>query len=92
MMMTINSARLEARISKDLHTLIKHAAQLEGRSLTDFIITAVQSAAQKTITDTQVLQLSINDQVRFAEALFLPPAHNSAMEKALEQHHHLLEK
>ena len=38
-----NTARLEARISTDLHLLIKRAAEVQGRSITDFVIVAVQS-------------------------------------------------
>ena len=35
-------ARLEARISNDLHALLKRAAELQGRTMTDFIVSAVQ--------------------------------------------------
>ena len=39
------SARLEARISHDLHVLVKRAAEMQGRTVTDFVIHALQSAA-----------------------------------------------
>ena len=45
----INTARLEARISTDLHAMLKRAAELQGRTMTDFVVTAVQDAAQRAI-------------------------------------------
>jgi uncharacterized protein (DUF1778 family) len=43
----IKTARLEARITPDLQALLKRAAELEGRSVTDFVITAAQEAARR---------------------------------------------
>ena len=41
------TARLEARISTDLHAMLKRAAELQGRTMTDFVVAAVQDAAQR---------------------------------------------
>ena len=43
------TARLEARISTDLHAMLKRAAELQGRTMTDFVVAAVQDAAQRAI-------------------------------------------
>lgn len=43
------TARLEARISFELHATLKRTAELQGRTMTDFVIAAVQEAAQKAI-------------------------------------------
>ena len=43
------SARLEARISNDLHSILKRAAELQGRTMPDFVVSAVQDAAQRAI-------------------------------------------
>lgn len=43
------TARLEARISFELHATLKRAAELQGRTMTDFVIAAIQEAAQKAI-------------------------------------------
>lgn len=37
------TARLEARISTDLHLMLKRAAELQGRTMTDFVVSAVQA-------------------------------------------------
>ncbi|WP_413721939.1 DUF1778 domain-containing protein [Sodalis sp. RH23] len=63
------TARLEARIPLALHALIKHAADLQGITMTDFIITATHDAAKQAIEEAAVLQLAMEDQLRFAETL-----------------------
>ena len=42
-------SRLEARISADLHAMLKRAADMQGRTMTDFVVAAVQQAAQQAI-------------------------------------------
>jgi uncharacterized protein (DUF1778 family) len=44
-----STSRLEARISSDLHSSLKRAAQIQGRTMTDFVIAAVQEVAQKRL-------------------------------------------
>ncbi len=68
-----STARLEARISKELHATLKRAAELQNRTVTDFVITAVQEAVQNTIEQTEVLRLSLADQERFAQAATITP-------------------
>ncbi|HEY0207946.1 DUF1778 domain-containing protein [Acerihabitans sp.] len=63
------TARLEARIPLELHALIRHAADLQGITITDFIITATHGAAKRAIEEAAVLQLAVEDQLRFAETL-----------------------
>lgn len=46
MPVVITTARLEARISTDLHSMLKRAAEIQGRTMTDFVVSAVQDAAQ----------------------------------------------
>lgn len=86
-----NSARLEARISADLHSLLKRAAELEGRTMTDFVVAAVQSAAQRAVEQAEVIRLSLADQERFAQALLAPPAANPALKKAFARKRKLLQ-
>jgi uncharacterized protein (DUF1778 family) len=69
----VSTARLEARISTDLHAMLKRAAELQGRTMTDFVVSAVQDAAQRAIEQAEVLRLSLADQECFAQALPSPP-------------------
>ena len=83
---TTATARLEARISPELHALLKRAAALQDRTLTDFVIAAVQDAAQQAIEQAEVLRLSAADQERFAQALLAPPPAAPALERAFARH------
>ena len=87
---TTSTARLEARISKELHDTLKRAAALQNRTVTDFVITAVQEAAENVIENTQVLRLSLADQKRFAQALLSPPKATRALERAFARHRELV--
>jgi uncharacterized protein (DUF1778 family) len=66
------TARLEARLPAEIHAMLKRAAEIEGRSLTDFVVSAAQEAARRTLSETHVIRLSMEDQIRFAEALLNP--------------------
>ena len=87
---TISTARLEARISKELHATLKRAAALQNRTVTDFVITAVREAAQNAIEQTEVLRLSLADQEHFAQALLSPPKATSALKRAFAGHRKLV--
>jgi uncharacterized protein (DUF1778 family) len=90
MAQTTSSARLEARISTDLHALLKRAAEIQGRSMTDFVVNAVQAAAQSTIEHAEVIRLSLADQECFAQALLEPPKPNAALKRAFARRNKLL--
>lgn len=79
------TARLEARISTDLQTMLKRAAELQGRTVTDFVVSTVQEAARKTIQQAEVLSLSVADQECFAKALLSPPKPNAALKRAFKR-------
>lgn len=83
-------ARLEARLPAELHALLKRAAEIEGRSLTDFVVSAAQEAARKTIEETSMIKLSAEDQRLFADALIDPAPLTPAMERAISNHRRLI--
>lgn len=78
-------ARLEARLPVDVHALLKRAAEMEGRTLTDFVVTAARNAALQTIADTEMVRLSLDDQHRLAKAILDPPLPTDALRRALER-------
>ena len=75
-------ARLEARISTDLHALLKRAADMQGRTMTDFVVASVQQAAQQAIENAEVIRLSLADQTAFANAVLAPPKPTPALKRA----------
>jgi uncharacterized protein (DUF1778 family) len=83
------SARLEARIAPEALAIVRHAAELEGRSLSDFVVAAVQDAAQRRIEEAHIIRLAMDDQRRFAEMLLDPPPLAPAMERARAIHQRL---
>ena len=87
----ISTARLEARISTHLHSMLKRAAELQGRTMTDFVVSAVQDAAQRAIEEAEVIRLSLADQECFAQALLSPPPTRApALERAFARRSKLL--
>ncbi|WP_240097676.1 DUF1778 domain-containing protein [Thermomonas flagellata] len=84
------TARLEARISADLHAQLKRAAELQGRTMTDFVVSAVQEAAQRAIEQAAAIRLSVADQECFAQALLSPPTAAPALKRAFTRRRKLL--
>jgi uncharacterized protein (DUF1778 family) len=78
--------RVEARLTPDALAVIRLAAQIQGRSISDFMVVAAQEAARKTIEEDRIIRLSIEDQQRFAEVLLDPPELSPAMKRAKEAH------
>jgi len=86
------TARVEARIAPDSLDMIRRAAEIQGRSISDFMVAAAQEAAQKTIEEVEVLRLSRQAQEQFAALLLNPPSPSPALQRAFERHRELIEK
>jgi len=84
------TARIEARIAPDALLIVRRAAELQGRSISDFLVAAAQEVAHRTIDEAQVIRLSVEDQERFVELLLRPPAHAPAMKRAKKAHARLI--
>ncbi|CDZ27844.1 DUF1778 domain-containing protein [Neorhizobium galegae] len=89
---TTRTARLEARIAPEGLAIVKRAAELEGRTLSDFIVSAAQEAARRTIEENQVIRLSVEDQTRFVDMLLNPPEPAAALNRAKAAHDALILK
>jgi len=86
----ISTARLEARISTELHATLKRAAEIQGRTMTDFVVSAVQDAAQRAIEQSGVIRLSLADQECFASVMLSPPKPTAALKRAFARRNKLL--
>ena len=84
------SARLEARITPDLQALLKRAAALEGRSVSDFVVTAAREAAEQRVEQAQVMRLSLEDQRAFVEAILDPPEPSASLRRAFRRRRALI--
>jgi len=74
--------RLEARISVEKKAVLKNAAELSGRTLTDFVINSAYEAAVRVIQEYQQLHLSAVDRDVFIQAFLNPPPASDTLLKA----------
>lgn len=51
-------ARFEARMSPELHMTVKRAAEIQGRTVTDFVVHTLQIAATQAIEEADLVRLS----------------------------------
>jgi uncharacterized protein (DUF1778 family) len=84
------SARVEARITPEALTTIKQAAELQGRSVSEFMVSAAQDAANRTIAEMTIIRLSAEGQRAFAEALVKPAKPTPGLKRAFEAHRRLI--
>ena len=81
--------RLEARLPVETKAIIQHAADLSGRSLSDFVVSSALAAAEETIRNHEVIVLSARDSIALAEALLNPREPNQALRSAFRLHREL---
>jgi len=82
----VRGERLEARITADQKALIQRAAELEGRSVTDYVIGSVQDAARRTVEAHEVIVLSAADSRAFVDALLDPPPVNARLKDSVRRY------
>ena len=73
---TSRGARLEARLSPVQKGLFQRAADLSGRTLSEFVIKSAEDAAERLVRQHTVIRLSPEDQMAFVKALLddAPPS------------------
>jgi len=83
------TSRLEARLPEDVHALLKRAAEIEGRTLTDFVVSAARDAAYRTIEQHGIIRVSVEDQRQIADAIMNPPRPRVALKRAFQRRREL---
>lgn len=78
--------RLEARVTAEQKALIERAAALQGRTVTDFVLTSVQDAAQRAIESHRQLELPVRDSEAFVEALLNPKPVNERLRDTVRRY------
>jgi uncharacterized protein (DUF1778 family) len=84
------TGRIEARIAPEALAVVRRAAEIEGRSISDFVVAAAQAAAQKAVADVEVIRLSRAAQEQFVAMLLNPPPPAAALRRALKRHRALI--
>jgi uncharacterized protein (DUF1778 family) len=72
-----HASRLEVRLPSEVLERFKRAAQVQGRSLTDFVVAAADEAACR------------EDRMLIAEAIINPPKPTPALRKAARRYREL---
>ena len=80
------SERLEARISREQKYLFLRAAEVQGRSLTDFVVASVQEAAIETVRIHDSMRLSERDRQTFVSTLLASPAPGKTLTQAAKRY------
>jgi uncharacterized protein (DUF1778 family) len=78
--------RLEARLTSRQKALLRRAAALRGRTLTDFVVSAAEEAAERVIRSEYVISLGAEASAAFAAALLNPPDPNPELRAAAERY------
>lgn len=84
------TTRFETRLTPYARKIIKRAAEIQGRSMSDFVVAAAEHAAERAICEAHVIDLALEEQHAFAEALLNPPKLGSAWKRARESHRRLI--
>lgn len=80
------SERLEARVSKEQKELFQRAADIQGLTLTDFVISSMHNAAVRAIQEHEMMQLIGRDREVFLEALLNPPEPSASLRAAAQRY------
>ncbi|MDJ0593683.1 MAG: DUF1778 domain-containing protein [Pleurocapsa sp. MO_226.B13] len=79
-------ARLEARVDPAAKALWQQAAEIQGVTLTDFMVATLQESAMKIIKKHQSMQLNKEESQAFVEAILNPTEPNEALKLAAIEH------
>ena len=78
--------RLGVRISPAQKALIERAAEMQGRSVSDFVVSSAQERAEQVIRTQTVLTLTLADMELFADLVLNPPAPAAAARSAAKRY------
>ncbi|KWT78280.1 DUF1778 domain-containing protein [Candidatus Magnetominusculus xianensis] len=84
--------RLEARVSSEQKRLFKRAAQLQGSTLTDFVVSTLQAVATKVVKEhDEVMVLDEQDSKIFLSALLDTELPSGRLKKAAEHYKKIMD-
>jgi uncharacterized protein (DUF1778 family) len=78
-----HSKPVNIRIRDDIRALIDRAAEIQGKSRSEFMVDAARRAAEDTVLDQSVFRLSEADHAAFAKILDNPPPAGAKLKKLM---------
>jgi uncharacterized protein (DUF1778 family) len=82
----VKTYRFDARLNEEQKLLIQRAADLEGRTMTDFVLHSAEAAAERTIEKRAVLILTARETEAFANAVLNPPDPGVVLRRAAREY------
>ena len=82
-MTATKDSRLHVRLSSEQDALIRHAAEAEGKNLTDFTVEAIVGYARDVLADRRLFLLDAAAWNEFQALLDRPVVHNPRLAKLL---------
>lgn len=80
------NTRLEVRVSGDQKSYFQQAADLAGRTLSEFVINSTQDAAAKVMASNDAMVLSRQEQATFVTSLLKPSQPGARLRSAAENY------
>jgi uncharacterized protein (DUF1778 family) len=78
--------RFDARLNEEQKLLIQRAADLVGRTMTDFVLHSAEAAAERAIQDRAMLILTARETEAFVSSILNPPKPGLVLRKAARQY------
>lgn len=82
--------RVYFRVTTEMKRILVHAAEVTGRTLTDFVASSAFNAAQKAIEDVERMHLAAEDRAVFLAGLANPLIPNDALKAAAARYRKLI--
>jgi uncharacterized protein (DUF1778 family) len=74
--------RFDARLNEEQKFLIQRAADMEGRSMTDFVLHSAETAAERILERRTMLVMTARESKAFADALLKPASPGAVLRRA----------
>jgi uncharacterized protein (DUF1778 family) len=84
-MAVIKDSRIAVRLSSEQSALIRHAAEVEGTSITDFTVAAAVAHARDVLTDRQIFALDEAAWTEFLAVLDRSVSHKPRLERLFNE-------
>ena len=83
---SVKSERFGTRLTAAQKELLQRAADLQGRSLSDFVVDSAQRVAEDVIREHEVITLTARAGRAFVESLLNPSGPNARLRAAAERY------
>ncbi len=80
------SYRFDARLNESQKLLIQRAADLEGRTMTDFVLHSAEIAAERAIQERAMLMLTARETTILVDTLLNAPEPGSVLRRAARRY------